>query len=388
MRAPALRRAWVEVLQTLLRMLPFPCRTGLRILGRPDRNAPVFLTGNFGLTVERVKRALSGIDGYLLVANSRGVNVWCAATGGLLTDHDVVSVLKTSGIEDLVDHRHVILPQLAATGIEGAVIHEKTGWRVVWGPVYAEAIPAFLGRGMKATPEMRKVRFPWRARLEMAVAWAFPISILACLLAPFWPEGALPLAALVWGISLLLFLGFPLYERRLRPRAPRVGFVFFDFGQAGTLLVAWAAFVLVLLGYSALEGNVPLAFTLRWVLASGVVLLILGLDLSGSTPVYKSGLHEDRLLRIELDAERCRGAGFCETVCPKDVFEVDHRRKLALLPRADACVQCGACIVQCPFDALSFRGPEGGVIRPETVRRFKLNLIGTRKVEVGGRRAS
>lgn len=104
---------WTSVLQTLLRLLPWPCQTGVVTIGTPDRSSPVLLTGNFRLTVERVKRSLGGIDAYLLVANSRGVNVWCAATGGLLTDHAVVSVLKTSGIEKLVDHRQVILPQLA-----------------------------------------------------------------------------------------------------------------------------------------------------------------------------------------------------------------------------------------------------------------------------------
>jgi NAD-dependent dihydropyrimidine dehydrogenase PreA subunit len=377
-----LRRLWIELLQTAFRMLPFPSPTGLQVLGHPDRSSPVFLTGNFGLTVERVKRALAGIDGYLLVANSRGVNVWCAATGGLFTDHDVVSVLKTSGVESRVDHRHVILPQLAATGIEARTIREKTGWKVVWGPVEADAIPEFLERGRKAPRAMRTARFPWRQRLEMAVAWAFPISLLACALAFFWPAGVLPVVGLVWTVSLLLFLGFPLYRKRLEPRAPKAGFVFFDFGQAGVLLLLWAAFLAALPAVAFVGGSAPLAFTLRWGLASGVVLLILGLDLTGSTPVYKSGLHEDRLLAIELDAELCKGAGFCETVCPKDVFQVDHHRKLALLPRASECVQCGACIVQCPFDALRFRSPAGEIVPPETVRRFKLNLIGTRKVDV------
>jgi CO dehydrogenase/acetyl-CoA synthase gamma subunit (corrinoid Fe-S protein) len=81
----------VNVLQTLLRVLPFRCKTGLVKIGSPGRNAPVLLTCNFRLTVERVRRALEGIDAYLLVANSGGVNVWCAATGGLLTNHGVVS---------------------------------------------------------------------------------------------------------------------------------------------------------------------------------------------------------------------------------------------------------------------------------------------------------
>ena len=384
-----LRFLRIDVLQTLLRMLPFPCRTGLVAIGRPGRDAPVLLTGNFGLTVARVKRALTGVDAYLLVANSRGVNVWCAATGGLLTNHDVVSVLKTSGVAELVDHRQVILPQLAATGIEGTIVHKKTGWKVFWGPLRAEAIPEFLRRGMETTREMRTARFPWRERLEMAVAWAFPISLLALVVLPFWPEGALPLVGLVWSLSLLAFLGFPLYARRLEDRrSGPVGFVFFDFGERGALLILWLLFLLALLGYQAATGHLGWAFALRWGIASLAVLAILAIDLTGSTPVYKSGLHADRLLRIELDASRCKGAGFCERVCPKDVFEIDRERHLAVLPRAAQCVQCGACIVQCPFDALFFRSPSGGVVDPETVRTFKLNLLGSRQGPTGRASAS
>ena len=172
----------LSIVQTLLRVLPFPCSTGLIKIGNPGRNAPVLLTGNFRLTVERVRRALKGIDAYLLVANSRGVNVWCAAMGGHLTNHDVVSVLKTSGIGKLVDHREVILPQLAAPGIESKIIHHKTGWRVVWGPVYATAIPQFLDNGREKTLEMRTVRFAWPQRLEMGVSDLSPIAARASVL--------------------------------------------------------------------------------------------------------------------------------------------------------------------------------------------------------------
>jgi NAD-dependent dihydropyrimidine dehydrogenase PreA subunit len=370
----------IGMVQTLLRVLPFPCKTGLVKIGNPGRNAPVLLTGNFRLTVQRVRRALEGIDAYLLVANSRGVNVWCAAAGGHLTNHDVVSVLKTSGIEDLVDHRQVILPQLAATGIEGKIIHQKTGWRVVWGPVYATSIPAFLSGGMEKTAQMRTVSFPWPQRLEMAVAWAFPISLLSLLVFPLWREGVLPLVGFVWGWSFLIFLSFPLYQGRLSTTGKSVGFVFFDFGQRGLPLFLWVLFMLGLVGYTKLAGDFSWALAFRWGLSSLIVVLIVGLDLMGSTPVSKSGLHEDRLLRIELDVERCKGAGFCEQVCPTNIFEVDHDRRLASLPKAGQCMQCGACIVQCPFDALYFRSPKGDEVAPEIVRRFKLNLLGNRKV--------
>jgi NAD-dependent dihydropyrimidine dehydrogenase PreA subunit len=378
-----LRYLWISVVQTLLRMLPFPCRTGLIRIGQPDRSSPVLLTGNFQLTVERVKRALAGVNAYLLVANSRGVNVWCAATGGLLTDHDVVSVLKTSGIERLVDHRNVILPQLAATGIEGRVIHRKTGWRVLWGPIEAAAIPTFLREGERTGRTLRTVSFPWPRRVEMAIAWAFPISLLALLVLPVWKEGVLALMGLVWALSFALFLAFPLYEARLRAETVRVGFVFFDFGPRGILLVAWGLFVVGVAAYAMTSHAAVWPPVLRWGLGSLVIALLLSLDLTGSTPVYKSGLHADRLLRITLDPERCKGAAFCEQTCPVDVFVVDRNRRLATLPRAARCVQCGACVVQCPFDALYFTSPGGEMVAPETVRRFKLNLLGKRLVESG-----
>jgi len=373
---------WVTVIQTLLRMLPFPCRTGLVRIGQPGPDSPVLLTGNFRLTVERVKRALQGVDAYLLVANSRGVNVWCAATGGLLTNHDVVSVLKTSGIERVANHHTLVLPQLAATGIEARAIHRKTGWRVVWGPVRADDLPAFLAGGLSASPAMRCVNFPWAQRVEMAVAWAFPISVVAALLAlPFFRWNVLLLGTLIWTASLAIFLLFPLYEHHLRPKDTSPGFVFFDFGRTGLPILMWLLFLVGLVAFGALAGDLSWAFMLRWGIASLSVLLILSLDLTGSTPSYKSGLHEDRQLAIELDETRCKGAGFCEQVCPTHVFEIDAERHLATLPNRDDCVQCGACVVQCPFDALSFRSPAGEQIAPDTVRRFKLNLLGKRAAD-------
>ena len=370
---------WVTVVQTLLRVLPFPCETGLIRIGDPDPTSPVLLTGNFQLTVERVKRALRGIDAYLLVANSRGVNVWCAATGGHLSHHDVVSVLKTSGIEHLVNHRTLILPQLAATGIEGRIVHRKTGWRVVWGPVRADDIPAFLEKGLTATPEMRAVEFPWPQRIEMAVAWAFPISIVSAVFAfPFFGWNVLALGALIWIASLAIFVPFPLYEHRLRRNETRLGFVFFDFGRFGLPVLIWLLFLVALAAFGAIAGDLSAAFMLRWGVASFGILLILSLDVTGSTPRSKSGLHPDRLLTVQLDEQRCKGASFCEQVCPTRVFEIDVERRLALLPNAAGCVQCGACIVQCPFDALSFRSPAGERIPPDVVRRFKLNLLGKR----------
>ena len=383
----------VNIAGTLLRGFPLPQRTGLIEIGKPDRDSPVFLTGNFRLTVERVKRALRGIDCYLLVANSRGINVWCGATGGHFTNHDVISSLKISGIEGRVDHRNVILPQLAATGIEAGTIREKTGWKVTWGPVYAKDIPAFINNKFAKTPEMRQVQFPLSQRIEVAVMWAFPFSIIVFLmLITFWREVLLPLLGFIWGLPLLIFLSFPLYSKWLNPEKKGVAFskytIIFDFGRAPLFL--WGVFMLILVVFGILTNSYSWEFIVRWGFISLVVILIISLDLMGSTPLYKSGLHEDRFLKIVLDEKKCKGAGFCEQVCPRNCYEVDGNRHIATIPGANKCVQCGACIVQCPFDALYFRSPKGSIVSPETIRRFKLNLLGKRLKEAeaaGGARS-
>jgi len=373
----------VNIIETLLRVFPVPHKTGLIKIGNPGRHSYIFITGNYHLTVERVKQALKGIDAYLLVANSKGVNVWCAATGGLFTNHDVISVLKTSGIEKLVDHRNVILPQLAATGIETTVIRKKTGWKIIWGPVYAIDLPAFIENNLRKTTEMREVKFPLVQRIEMTAAWSFPISVISSVIMIFiWRDAIIPLIVSVWGLSLLIFIPFPLYHTLLRPERKRTGFIFFDFGYGGIQLILWGILIACLIIYSVLIGNFTWGFIFRWGIILLIVVLILSLDLTGSTPIYKSGLHEDRLLKIVVDGEKCKGAGFCEQVCPRNCYEVDKNRHIATMPGGDRCVQCGACIVQCPFNALYFKNQEGKIIPPDMIRKFKLNLLGKRFVKV------
>ena len=152
-------------------------------------------------------------------------------------------------------------------------------------------------------------------------------------------------------------------------------------GGGRVLVVLGSVWVIPILGLTACAmafGQEDWRFVLRWGLVSLVALLFLGIDLLGSTPVFKSGLHEDRRLEVVLDEERCRGAAHCVDTCPRDCHEVDRDLHRTLMPRIERCVQCGACIVQCPFDALQFRSPKGEVITPDTIRKFKLNLMGRR----------
>jgi NAD-dependent dihydropyrimidine dehydrogenase PreA subunit len=365
------------IVETVLRFLPVPCKTGVTTIGNPDKNAPVFLTCNYHLTVERVKKALKNMDCYLLVANSRGVNVWCASTGGLLTNHDVISVLKTSGIEGVTDTRTVILPQLAAAGIEKKVVEKKTGWNVVWGPVHARDIPAFVNREEKP-PKMREVTFSFSNRVEIASAWAFPASIIVGLfMTVFWRENVVSSVLLVWVLSLLMNGGFPVHENKHM----LTKIFFLGIGRGGFQVITWVGCMAVISVYALVTG-IPKLHVVGWSIISAVIILVLGFDLMGNTPVYKSSLHKDRLFTPVLDTDKCRGAGFCEDVCPRRCFTVDRKTHTALL-EPGSCVQCGACIVQCSFDAVHFENPEGDIVSPETIRKYKLNLMGSRLTKAG-----
>lgn len=148
---------------------PYPKkRPGLYKVGNPTHDSPVFVTGNFDLTVRRVVKAIDGqVDAWVLVADSAGINVWCASGGRFFTAEKVIAAVKSSGIEKLVSHRALILPQLCANGVDGWKVREETGWGVHWGPVKAEDIPAYLKAKRKKTDEMRQVDFPLKDRLEM-----------------------------------------------------------------------------------------------------------------------------------------------------------------------------------------------------------------------------
>lgn len=361
----------VNIVETLLRIVPIPCRTGLYTIGNPDKNAPVFLTGNYHLTVERVKKALQNMDCYLLVANSKGINVWCASAGGHLTHHDIISSLKTSGIEEMVTHRTVILPQLAAPGVEAKTI-KKAGWNVVWGPVYAKDIPEFVKNGMKKTEKMRKVTFSFKERMEMASLWAFPASVVfGLILLFFWQEAVLPVIFVAWALAVVVYAFFPVYSTWLDKEVAGI-----SVGQGIFQIVVWGISLASLYSYHVIMG-IPQGL-IRWSIIVSVVVLILSLDIMGSTPVYKSGLYKERLLTIFLDEEKCKRARICEQVCPKICFDI----KDTVTVKKDQCVMCGACIVQCPFDAVYFKTPKGEVVPPETIRRYKVNLMGSRLIKV------
>jgi NAD-dependent dihydropyrimidine dehydrogenase PreA subunit len=362
-RSPAGRvQDWLlEFLQTAFRLFPWPTEAGLRSIGTPDESSPVLLTCNYDLTVRRLVAALAGCDVWLVVAPTAGINVWCAAAGGHMSSHQIVSALKTSGVADRVRHRNVILPQLAATGVLALEVFRRCRWRVRFGPVDANDLPAYLTSGEK-TDAMRRVRFSLRDRLEMAASWAVPTALLLGGGAFFIrPEWALPLTGLVVAMAVALF---SIYDR-LGPRRKAI----FTLGAGvGSLAATWLA------------GGAAAALATA-AIAAFFVSALLTYDYTGSTPIEGGSHFEERRWTIAFDLERCDGVFRCWEVCPEACFEkLEEERKVALA-HDERCIRCGACVVQCPQDALFFEDEAGARIEPDVIRKYKLNLLGKRSVE-------
>ena len=133
---------------------------GLYALGNPDRSSPVLVTANYKLTFDRLRQALPNKNFWILALDTKGVNVWCAAGKGTFGTEELVERIRVSGVEKVVDHRELILPQLAGPGVAAHLVKKLSGFKVIYGPIQARDLPAFLDNGKKAAPEMRRMNFP------------------------------------------------------------------------------------------------------------------------------------------------------------------------------------------------------------------------------------
>jgi hypothetical protein len=226
-----------------------------------------------------VRELDSHVDCWLIIANSRGINVWCAAGGGHFTADDVISAIKTSGVHEVVDHHALILPQICANGVHGWRIREETGWGAHWGPVRARDVPAYLATGCKKTDAMRRVTFPLRDRLEMTVVSTIFFGLLLTIpLIIFWPHllgltlGALVVQALAFGVFLPLIPGH-------------------DGLVKGIFLVA--ATVLVVILWGQLAGNWPLTTYINRSLGLGFLAYFVAGEFQGMSPLMRGEANWD-----------------------------------------------------------------------------------------------
>ncbi|MDF1590745.1 MAG: mercury methylation corrinoid protein HgcA [Desulfobacterales bacterium] len=149
---------------------------GVYALGRPSKESPVFVTANYKMSFDSLRAGLGDRSAWILVLDTKGINVWCAAGKGTFGTTELVSRIQSGGLDRLVSHRDIILPQLAGPGIAAHQVKKLSGYKVIYGPIRAEDLPAFLENGFKAGPEMRQKTFSTWERLVL-----IPIELVAAL---------------------------------------------------------------------------------------------------------------------------------------------------------------------------------------------------------------
>ena len=152
-------RARLGVLRDRYKVAP-----GLYAVGRPGPDSPVLVTANYKLTFDSLRKELAGINSWILVLDSRGVNVWCAAGKNTFSTQELVRQVQRTGLEKIVTHRRLILPQLGAVGVAGHQVKKACGFEVLWGPIRAYDLKHFLANDFTATPAMREVTFSFAER--------------------------------------------------------------------------------------------------------------------------------------------------------------------------------------------------------------------------------
>ena len=260
---------------------------GLYAVGSPGPDSPVLVTANYKLSFDSLRFSVSGIDAWLLVADTRGINVWCAAGKGTFSAGEVSDLVRRSRLAEVVSHRRLVLPQLAAPGVTAREVTRDCGFSVRFGPVRATDLPAWLERDGQGDEAMREVTFTLAERAVLIPVELYLLArplvglvVLALLLSGIGPGVFSPAAAVQRGVLLLGATGLGILAGAvlvplLLPWLPARQF--WLKGVYTGLAVAALARPLVATGVSGVE---QAALTL-WAVA---VSSYLGMNFTGSTP--------------------------------------------------------------------------------------------------------
>jgi hypothetical protein len=135
------------------------------------------------------------MDAWILVLDTKGINVWCAAGKGTFGTEELVRRIGCTGLAGVVRHRKIIVPQLGAPGISWPEVMRRSKFLVEFGPVRAKDLPEYL-KTHNATPAMRRVEFPLKDRLVLTPVEFVHTALAMVIVAAFLWLLAGPVAAL------------------------------------------------------------------------------------------------------------------------------------------------------------------------------------------------
>ncbi len=146
---------------------------GLYAIGLPGPDAPVVVTANYKMSYDLVRRELAGRNLWLLVLETHGINVWCAAGKGTFGTDELVRRIEATGLGRVVSHWQLLLPILGAPGVAAHLVKQRTGFTLRYATLRAADLPGYLDNGMQSTEAMRELTFTMGERLVLV-----PIELL------------------------------------------------------------------------------------------------------------------------------------------------------------------------------------------------------------------
>ena len=149
---------------------------GLYAIGEPTPDAPVVVTANYKMSYDLVRRSLAGRSVWLLVLETFGINVWCAAGKGTFGTDELVQRIGKAGLSQVVSHRRLILPILGAPGVAAHEVKKRSGFSVAYGTIRAADLPEYLDNGEVTSAAMRQLSFTLYERLVL-----IPVEIVLVL---------------------------------------------------------------------------------------------------------------------------------------------------------------------------------------------------------------
>ena len=263
---------------------------GIYALGNPDENSRVLVTANYKMSFDRLREALPGKDFWILVLDTNGINVWCAAGKGTFGTQNLIQTIQSSGLAQIVKHRDLIVPQLGGPGIAAHLVKKRSGFKVIYGPIRAIDLIPFLGNGLKATPEMRKKTFTtWErtvlipieivASLKAAIIIIPILMIIGGLLGPTTFGSDVGRYGLLVGLAILLsILAGAVLTPLLLPWIP--GRAFSIKGLVMGLLVAIVMSLFWINDFSSLSGRAEI---ISWFLIISTPAMYMAMNFTGSS---------------------------------------------------------------------------------------------------------
>jgi ubiquinone/menaquinone biosynthesis C-methylase UbiE len=134
-----------------------PIQPGIYQSGNPNRSSPVLVTANYDFTYIKLMRDLRRIDAWILVLDTDGINVWCAARGDDFGNNQLIEAVEATGIQNYVDHKTLILPQLSAGGISIPKLPKQFPFKIKYGPVWSKYLPNYIDEKPSKKPDYMKL---------------------------------------------------------------------------------------------------------------------------------------------------------------------------------------------------------------------------------------